>query len=574
MMNTRLGTQQSKQSMEPGDWSRRAVRCLPYALMLVAALIGLSYVHVFGANVLWYDDWIRVPILSEYSAGTVTTAKLWEPHNEHRIVFPRLVMLGLDLLTKANVMTDMYIIQFLLLAILAIFVAAFRQQFRHGPAIWLMVPMAFLVFSLRQHENMLWGFQIGFVLVAASAAFVFFVLSRIRNGRHAWMFGGAILAATVAAYSSLHGLLVWPVGLGQLLIAPLAKRLKIILMTLWAVVGAGEWLLYFRDWVKPSYHPAVGFSWRYLATAVGGALSDNGDTALAAGALILALTAVAMVLTALKRQWREQSFWLATIAFALATLGTITAGRSGFGVSQALSSRYATVSIPLVVAIYVIFASQSVEKPSLLGVVLTRTVMFMAVVGTGFSFVEGWKEGKSNKLFCENQQFVICTIDSQPDSVIKVFWSTSLLRQYVAVLKELKYNVFADPALCAQYQVPDPSLPVIATKTLFRIADLSVSSTDKSLLVSGWAVDLPAGDVAGGVAVVVDGVAYPTFYGIPNDEAAKELGSDKFLLSGFMCAVPRKELQPGNRAISLKILTHDRKALFDVPEKLDFQDNR
>jgi hypothetical protein len=563
----------SKGSLGPGDWRRCAARGSAYALMFVAFLIGLSYVRAFGVNVFWRDDWARSPILSEYFSGTLTAADFWELNNEHRIVFPRLVMLGLGLLTQGNVVADMYVIQVLLLAILTIFIVAFRQQFHSGPAIWLMVPMAFLVFSLRQYENMLWGFQIGFVMVVVAALATFLALSRIRNERYAWMFGSAIVAATVAAFSSLHGLLVWPVGLGQLLIAPLTKRLKIILMTLWATLGAGEWLVYFLDWVKPEAHPAVGFSWRYLTAAIGGAVSGDETVALAAGVLISALTAAAVLLTALKRQWREHSFWQATIAFVLATLAMITAGRSGFGTAQALVSRYATVSIPLLVAIYVIFAAQSAKKLNVVGISLMSIVLLIAVVSTSVSLVTGWQQGRATRRYREYQQFAICTIDVQPDFVIKVFWSPDFVRQCSAVLKELGYSVFADTELCARYQVPDPLLPVVPAETRCGMSGAPVVADDNSLIIRGWAVDWPAGDVAGGVAVIFDNVAYPAFYGLQNDEAAKSLSSDKFLFCGFRCVVPAKDIRPGKHTTLLKVLTHDRKAVFGVLDTFEFETN-
>ena len=85
------------------------------------------------------------------------------------------------------------------------------------------------------------------------------------------------------------------------------------------------------------------------------------------------------------------------------------------------------------------------------------------------------------------------------------------------------------------------------------------------ILIPGWAVDWPAGELAGGVTIVLDGVDHPARYGLRSDEAAKELGSSKFSHAGFLCAVPVSELKSGQHTIYLKVLTYDRTAVFRGP---------
>ena len=167
------GTEESRLAQPNGTPStgNRVVRYLPYILILLAVLSGFSYVYAYGTNLFWGDDWcVRPSLLAHYADGTLSVAELWQQHNEHRIFFPKLVMLGLGVLTRGNVLADMYFSEVLLLAILVIFLIACRRQLAGDWAIWLMVPIAFLVFSVRQFENMLWGFQIAFIMVVAAGA--------------------------------------------------------------------------------------------------------------------------------------------------------------------------------------------------------------------------------------------------------------------------------------------------------------------------------------------------------------------------------------------------------------------
>ena len=551
----------------------RAERYSVYFFIFLAVITGFYYVHAFGVNLFWLDEWDTLPVMFEqYDAGTLTAAEFWELHNEHRVVFPKLVMLGLGLLTNGNTVANMYFIEVLLLAILAVFIAAFQKQFTRGPAIWLMALIAFLVFSLRQYENMLWGFQVGFVMVVAASLGAFLGLSRITIERYVSMFICAIFAATVATYSSVQGLLVWPVGLGQLLILSLTKKLKIILMTIWTIIGAGEWLVYFLDWVIPKYHPRLGFSWEYLMTLIGSSLTGNQTAALVAGIIVFISAATTVGIVLIRRQLSVQSFWLATMAFSSAALGATTVGRSGFGASVAMMSRYTTFSIPLVVATCVILASQEGTKMiRICTSSMCAVLLGLSVIGTGMSFAIGLKVGEQVSEFRKWQQLVICTIDSQPDELIAVFPTPDVPRKYAAVLKRLKYNVFADPDLCARCRLPDPSLPVLTISTKCGIDGVAVMAHGGFVKILGWAVDWPARDVAGGVTVVIDGTTHQACYGLCNNNAVKNLKSDKYLISGFVCFVPAGEVRPGIHTISLKVLSRDNKAIFNVPEHFSFE---
>jgi ABC-2 type transport system permease protein len=545
----------------------RIVRYSAYVVIILAAFTGFYYVHAFGVNLFWMDEWDVVPVLYEhYSDGALTWADLWKPHNEHRIFFPKLVMLGLGLLTKGNAVANLYFIEILLTATLGVYILAFRKQCNRAADVWLMVPVAFLIFSLAQHQNMLWGILMAFIMVALMAQCAFFALSRLGNEKYISMFICAVLAATVATYSSIQGILVWPVGFGQLLIVPLAKRLKIALVALWTVIGAAEWLLFFIGWNVPE-HDGIGFSLAYFVALAGESLLSYKNLTMVAGAMVLLFAVIAVVIVLIRRQWSTQSFWLATMAFSLATLAAITAGRSGMGVMQAItSSRYATFSIPLVAATYVIFASQTGKRFARISALLTGAVLSLTVFGTSVSFIDGLEYGRRIKEIYQWQQMVVCSIDSQPDEMIMVHPSKDVARKYSAVLKKLQYGVFADQDLCERSRLPDPSLPVLSAATRCAIDDISpMPNTDNQLTtVRGWAVDSPAGDIAGGVTVIIDSVAYQTYYGLRNDNAAKQLGSDKFLYSGFKCIVPAKLLGTGEYKIFLKILSRDRKGIYYI----------
>jgi hypothetical protein len=567
LKESRLG-----QILVAGSLGDRAAQCLPYVLICIAVVAGFAYIHTYGVNVTWWDQWDSLIRCHEYQTGDLTMSKLWAPHDEHRIFFARLLMIGTAVLTNGNAVADMYVSEFLLFLTFLTFLAACRQQWSPRRAMWSAVPIAFLLLSLRQWQSMLWGFHVSFVMVILFVALTFLCLSRVRNERYVVALLWAGLAATLASFSSLQGIFAWPVGLGQLLLAPLTRRLKIRLAAIWGVLGVGEWAVYFYGWHHPSHKPTIGFSWEYLLTAVGNALCCRRAWALPVGAVLVLLSAAMIVVVARRRQWKEQSFWLAIMAFSAVTMTAITIGRASYGLEHAMSSRYATYPLLLVIAVFAISAAQCDGK-----LLLSRALwpgLMLCLIAPGIvvcsrdALAAGWTE-REMKLY---QQFVLCTLDSQPDEAIGFFpvhadgrrypERSAMIRAWASFLREMKWSVFADRDLCARCQLPAPSLPVLPAGPGCRLEYVGVQPKDKTLLVYGWAVDSARNDTAGGVAVVVDDKPYLTYSGDLRVDLAKQLKNTKFVRSGFHCSIPLEKLAPGRHRVSLKVQAHDHRSVF------------
>ena len=124
-MPTRLEDWWLTAIFRPGSLGDRAARYFAYCLIALAVLSGFAYVYNYGVNVYWADDWETLPELFEqHAAGTLTISKFWELHYEHRHFFPKLAMFGLGLLTRGNALANMYLTEFLLLVILAVYIVA------------------------------------------------------------------------------------------------------------------------------------------------------------------------------------------------------------------------------------------------------------------------------------------------------------------------------------------------------------------------------------------------------------------------------------------------------------------
>jgi len=95
---------------------------------LLPAMALLADIHRFAVNVPFMDDWQFVPLLERARNGTLTFQELWAPHDEHRLLLPRLIIIASMFATHGD-----YRVQcFITFAVVAIISACL---------LWLMVRM-------------------------------------------------------------------------------------------------------------------------------------------------------------------------------------------------------------------------------------------------------------------------------------------------------------------------------------------------------------------------------------------------------------------------------------------------
>jgi hypothetical protein len=191
-------------------------------LIFLPATLSLLYVRAFGVSVVKRDAWSMVPLFDRWSSGTLQLSDFFVQHFEHRSTFPEIAMLLLGIATKYNNVAEMYLIQICLLATVVILLLVFRTYSNSSLGLFLFVPISVLIFGLRQYANTLFGYQINFAFVQTFGVLTLFLLYVAGYKKFKkTAFIAALMSATVATYSVVQGLLVWPAGLLQLAIVSL-----------------------------------------------------------------------------------------------------------------------------------------------------------------------------------------------------------------------------------------------------------------------------------------------------------------------------------------------------------------
>ena len=138
---------------------RRVVAGVSWLLVPIPAVLPLT-----STSARWRQRRLRRrlghgPRLPQVLQRWLTFADLYAQHNEHRMFFPKGAELLVGLLTRYNNVAEMYVVVGCFLITAVVLLVAFAGI---GLPLIFFVPVALLIFSFRQYENMLFGFQISF----------------------------------------------------------------------------------------------------------------------------------------------------------------------------------------------------------------------------------------------------------------------------------------------------------------------------------------------------------------------------------------------------------------------------
>jgi hypothetical protein len=346
-----------------------------YAILLAALLPLLFLLLVvvrFAVGVPFLDHWELVPVLEKSYAGTLSFADLWAQHNEHRILFPRLIMLALARASDWNTHLELEVNIVLGLGILVVYalqVESTARELRHPALTWAIPLASLVVFSVTQYENWLWGWELQFFLNLFCVVAGVLVLA---NGVFSWKrLAGSAAFGVGATYAFANGPLFWPIGLLVLIAVAKAGRQRQVAVGVWLLIAALVLGANYLGYRKPGHHPPLGLVFKmpgeyatyvlkYLgSTGVPGSfrrLPAHGAQAAAVG--VAGALAFAWALWRLLRTttiaFRTLLPYLAMSLYSLGSALATGVGRLGMGTNQALSSRYCTMVTPFWVSLLVL----------------------------------------------------------------------------------------------------------------------------------------------------------------------------------------------------------------------------
>ena len=554
---------------------RSAARCL---LLLAPFLWAAVLVGRYGVDTPYKDQWAgESPIFEKMAQSTLGWADFFVQHNEHRIFFPRLVFYALARATHWNVRAELWTILGLTLAIACNLWRMLRATGWNvvGTGFWLFLAANVLVFSPLHHENLLWGFQIGFLLpLACMTACLWVGRAALARAR----FPGVFALSIVCSFSVAGGCVCWLMSLPPLRQAggedtwTRHRRWWIA----WTVGFAGSVALYFHGYVTPTrpdvwlllHEPLLAekfwFTYLGLPFAFGTALDPFTVAQASAGVMLLLFVAALGYLW----RWRADAAlvqrcepWLLLVSIALLNATLTTLGRAKFGLSQALNSRYVIFAVFLPIGLSFVCAAiyqhlrartPGPARAGNIGVNLVALGSALALLHllAAFSVVPDWKDFSHVALTSKALVETINIVD-EPELVIQDVVNLPL-RDKLALLDRIGY---LHPPLLKSNSIDgiaDPAHPPAPDTGQLEAAG---TGRDLRFRVRGWAV-LPEGHRPADAVLLTydDAQGRAVIFALAEVGSARE---DIALLRGdpaFLHCGWQKVVQPGKLPAGAKVI--------------------
>ena len=374
---------------------------------------ALAFVVEYGPAFPRWDDFAMVPVLT--GARRVSVEWLWSQHNEHRVPLPRLVLLGLLRLSAGDFRAGMIfnVVALASLALGMILVA------RRGSGTWretdAFFPLALL--HLGHHANLLWAWQVQFVLSTALAGglLLLIVSGSVWPGPRRVILAGGLLA--LLPLCGANGVALVP-ALSLWLLASAAARVRHggpggrragllrLVVTLLSLLPAA---LYFRDYWAAGITPSTAGSPPSLATALQFLSLMLGPSAARlwpyAGLVValLLVASVGLLVGVVVRRPGERPRALGLLAFlgGLVSLAVgLGWGRAGSSLLAGFEPRYVTLASPLGCALYFVWdlygGTPALRRLVPLGLLATMLVVLWPNTQAGIAAGRGLRGGRDS----------------------------------------------------------------------------------------------------------------------------------------------------------------------------------
>jgi len=550
----------------------------PYAIFFACAaaiFLGALHIKMFSVNALFWDEYELVDMVVN---NEISLEALFRQHNEHRIFFPKLLYNTIAQSTGMNTVPVMYFSFFLVTA--AYLMLMFYLFKINKTPLNVLYPVIFglIIFNPAQSENLLWGFQISFIMAHVFSIFsIFFAQLQMqaigKTSSRIMYFILSVTTAIVASFSSSQGLMSWISITLVWLLAFRKQVLKSHFFYIWIFCLFLVFISYFNGYVKPNHHPSLTYfvaypvkTATYLFHLLGCGLLQNTLLSVISGVVIFT-AALIMLFDFLRSKELKDVFSIGLIIYGGLVCSIICIGRAGFYV-QAIyfTSRYATFSLVILIGIliYIINFKQSANTKYIRDVSVYRVFNVTFAVFIIFLLISAYRTVSyiAQSDVQQENKFIIQTYDQQPNiKITRLYPAAEVARNRLDSLRKWRYSVFLEKNNIDMGIFINDSNMLSGDWISFDTKDVIkfVGDTgDPYIRIAGWAFNPATRAPLEAVYLSLNGVLYPVFYGKSRPDRRFSFRKRALYFTGFERTIPLSVLKDGQYSIEVFGLCKDR----------------
>ncbi len=340
-----------------------------------AVVMGILII-TYSVNIPYWDQWNLMPqLFIKISQNSLSWQDLIAQHNESRKLFPRLIFLGLGYLTNWDVRYEMLAI-FLLACLVSVNIYRLNRltvKFNIFSTLLIAFLANILIFSAIQYDNWFWGIQlVVFMPIVCITTAISVIYSRL-NIRYKFLI--CTMLCIISTFSYSNGMIAWVIILPVLTLVLAKSKSDLLkqkwLFLSWIAVFITNIIIYFYDYRKPEVSPSIipafqnpeqtlQFFLVFLGSPLGSGyqISPLIYSTFIGGLEIGIFLCLCLYLI---KHIQDNSLlermigWIMISFYSIVSALITSVGRVDFGVESALSSKYTTFSIYLIVAIIHLF---------------------------------------------------------------------------------------------------------------------------------------------------------------------------------------------------------------------------
>lgn len=482
-MNKRLSPDHNSDSIMKDENYLGKFYCFFIILLIILPILsGFFYLSLFAVNIPNGDQWSSDIYLGiKFHDGKGLWSDLLQLHNDHRPVFPFIIMVSSHLVSNFNIITETFLSFFLYIISFIIISLIFLNRIHYEKSLIIaLIPVSLYYFNFFEIGSLLWGLSIFYSVFLVCATAMFYLLDK--SSGIDWKFIIAIISAVICMYSFSSGIFIWIGGFIVLILKNRAYKSKKLLI--WIISSLIALYIYYfvlsinstgihgysgyHDYLSNFIHYPIQKTFCFFST-LGSNIIHNANYATFAGVIISLIILGTIYLNIKNLDFPNTAVWYGLLVYSVFVSILLTLSRSGnggvFGPVDMLifipDNRHFPSTILLLVGLFFLILHYYLEEkkdtekrikskkvsliPFIQKILFIGVIITILIFGATFHFIPGIIYGE--RWYLDNvdiaNKFLI--YDELSDEDIHLFYTDKTVVTWTGkYFKEHKLNVF-DP---------------------------------------------------------------------------------------------------------------------------------